>query len=54
VDRTVRLWDLESGRQVHVFRGHTARVYNVAFSADGDTALSDSGDGAIRVWQVPK
>jgi eukaryotic-like serine/threonine-protein kinase len=35
-----------------VYPGHTADVYAVAFSADGKTAVSASGDRTLRVWNV--
>ena len=33
-DRTVRIWDLDTGRAIRVLREHTEAVYAVAFSAD--------------------
>jgi len=32
--------------------GHTNRVNSVAFSPDGQTLVSGSGDGTVRLWQV--
>jgi len=34
-DRTVRLWDVETGKELRVFEGHTDHVVSVAFSPDG-------------------
>src|SRR5262249_34155623 len=34
-DRTVRLWDLQLGRQALVLQGHHDSVLTVSFSADG-------------------
>ena len=39
-DKTVRLWDVETGRCLRVFKGHTAQVCSVAWSADQRRALS--------------
>ena len=39
-DRTIRLWDLETGRELHCFRGHHREVIWVAVSPDGRWLVS--------------
>ncbi len=51
-DTTVRIWDVATGRQLHVLKGHTLSVMAVAFSSDGHTVTSASSD-VIKVWDVP-
>jgi len=51
-DKTLRLWETASGRQLHMFTGHTGDVYSVAFARDGRTALSGSGDFTIKLWDL--
>ena len=52
-DRTIRLWDIESGQEIHCFRGHTNGVNCVAVSPDGHRLLSSSWDGhELRLWDV--
>lgn len=52
-DRTVRLWDLETGHCLRVFKGHTAAVFSVAWSTDQRRALScGSDDRTVRLWDV--
>src|SRR5262249_61593742 len=51
-DRTLRLWETASGRQLHSLTGHTGDVYAVAFARDGGTALSGSGDYTIKLWDL--
>jgi WD40 repeat protein len=40
----LRLYEVSSGKEVRRFQGHTARVTDVAVSADGQRALSCSFD----------
>ena len=51
-DRTVRLWDVASGRELHILYNHTDWVYSVAFSPDGKTLASGSKDNTIKLWDV--
>jgi DNA-binding beta-propeller fold protein YncE len=52
MDHTIRLWDIESGREVRCFRGHTQGVESVVFSSDGYRALSGSCDDTVRLWDI--
>jgi WD40 repeat protein len=49
----IRLWELPSGREVGVFKGHTAAVTLLAFDADGRGLISASLDQTARRWDVP-
>jgi WD40 repeat protein len=50
-DRTIRLWDVASGRGLRTLSGHTGGLYSVAFSRDGRT-LASGGVDALRLWDV--
>ncbi|CEN62759.1 hypothetical protein ASPCAL09390 [Aspergillus calidoustus] len=51
-NKTVQLWDLESGVLQRTFAGHPAAVTAVAFSTDGCLVASGSGDGKVRIWRT--
>jgi len=46
------LWDLDSGKEIRTFPGHPYGTYSVAFSPDGDRALSGGGDGSLTMWDL--
>jgi hypothetical protein len=48
-DRTLRIWDLKSGRCIAVLEGHTDIVRSVAWSGDGRRLLSASAFHRRRV-----
>ncbi len=49
-DRTMRWWDLATGRTLATLTGHDAEVTAVALAADGSIAASGSEDGTTRIW----
>ena len=50
-DSTIRLWDAVTGTHKHTLKGHTSnRSISLAFSPDGGTLASGSGDNTIRLW----
>ncbi len=51
-DSTVKLWDVESVRELRTLAGHRAWVRAVAFSPDGKTLASAAADGSLKLWDV--
>ena len=49
-DRTVRLWDVETGACVRTLEGHGNRVTSVCFSPDGWLVASGSANATARLW----
>lgn len=51
-DKTVRLWDINSGRYLAVFSGHEEAVETVQFSKDNKLIVSAGRDNTIRTWDI--
>ncbi|CAN5543283.1 NB-ARC domain-containing protein [soil metagenome] len=51
-DQTVRIWDVDTRRTLHMLVGHTGAVRDVKFHCDGTLVVSGSTDKTARVWHV--
>jgi len=51
-DKTVRLWDTETGKEIQRFVGHEELVSSVSLSADGKRLAYSSGDKTVRLWDT--
>jgi WD40 repeat protein len=50
VDKTVKLWDVATRKEVRTLSGHTGAVTGVAWSSDGRWLVSSSDDKTSRIW----
>ncbi len=50
-DKTIRLWEINTGKQICTLSDHSNYVRSVAFSPDGQTLVSGSDDDTIKIWR---
>ena len=53
-DQTVRLWDVPTGLEQRVFRGHTSSVLRVVCAPDGWRIVSGDEAGILKVWDATR
>jgi WD40 repeat protein len=49
---TLKVWDLEDGKEVRTLVGHTNDVNGVVVTADGRHVVSVSHDRTLKVWDL--
>jgi len=51
-DKTIRLWDINSGEVKNTLTGHLSWVNSIVYSPDGSTLASCSEDKTIKLWDI--
>jgi hypothetical protein len=51
-DRTIKLWEVESGRLLRTFKPNADAVKSVSLSADGSYILAHNGYEILKLWKV--
>ena len=51
-DRTVKIWNTQTGQCLKTFLGHNRPVLSVSFSPDGNTVASCGGHSIIKLWNI--
>ena len=59
-DKTIKIWDAETGKELTNISGHTMEITTCAFSPDGSRILSgegsivipERGDNTLKIWDI--
>jgi WD40 repeat protein len=51
-DKTLKVWDLATGKCRLTLEGHANIIRGVAITPDGETAVSGSTDNTLKVWDL--
>ncbi|MBE9245208.1 serine/threonine protein kinase [Microcystis aeruginosa LEGE 00239] len=51
-DRTIKIWEVATGKGLRTLTGHSGVVLSVAYSPDGRYLASGSKDRTIKIWEV--
>ncbi|MGK7924706.1 MAG: protein kinase [Spirulina sp.] len=51
-DKTIKVWELETGKLLNTLTGHTSFVNALAMTFDGNFIIGASADKTIRIWDL--
>ncbi|MBW4595676.1 MAG: PD40 domain-containing protein [Brasilonema angustatum HA4187-MV1] len=51
-DKTVKLWDTATLKEIKTLTGHTSAVNGTSFSPNGKMLASISADNTVRLWRI--
>ena len=51
-DKTIKIWDIDTGKIIQNFNGHDSSVNYLVISPDGQKLFSASADKTIKVWDI--
>jgi WD40 repeat protein len=51
-DRTIKVWNPQTGQLMHTFSGHAGAVRAIALSLDGNLLVSAGSDRTIKMWNL--
>lgn len=51
-DKSARIWDLKTGKEIRKLPVDCWKVTAVAFTEDGNHAVTGCNDGSIKIWEV--
>lgn len=51
-DKTARIWDVSTGREIAILKGHEGPVERAEFSPDGGRVITAARDDTARIWDA--
>ncbi|MBU53812.1 MAG: hypothetical protein CL920_34380, partial [Deltaproteobacteria bacterium] len=51
-DKTLKIWDADSGKELQTLTGHSSWVNGCSWSPDGKRILSASDDETLKIWDA--
>jgi WD40 repeat protein len=51
-DKSIKVWDIASGKELFTLNGHENTITDVKFSKDDRFLISGSLDGSMRFWDI--
>lgn len=52
LDKTVRIWNADTGQTLHLIKDHAEAVFGLAYSPDGKLLATASGDRSAKLFQT--
>jgi len=52
LDKTLKVWDLNTGKCFSTLKGHQSSLNAIAVTPDGKRAVSGSSDKTLKVWNL--
>jgi len=52
IDKTIRVWEIKSGKLLYTLYGHTDSVTSLTFSVDSRFLYSGGVDGKVKLWHL--
>ena len=49
-DKTIKIWEANTGECLKTLKGHSETIFSVAYSSDGTKIISCSYDETIKIW----